>query len=782
MLSLVVRSLTANGRLPVGLITPIFCSTSKYSRQCITRLCFSCRTMATGGDGSESGPKHENRLAKEKSPYLLQHALNPVDWYPWGQEAFDKAKAENKLIFLSVGYSTCHWCHVMERESFENAETGRIMNEHFVCIKVDREERPDVDKMYMTFIQATQGGGGWPMSVWLTPDLKPVIGGTYFPPKDHFGRPGFPTILTRIAKMWVEKQEQLNSQGTMIIDALMQSSAVKKTGSESLPGRETQDMCYSQLEQSYDEQYGGFGQAPKFPQPVNFNALFHIYASEPNTERGKKCMDMALHTLKMMAKGGMHDHISQGFHRYSTDRYWHVPHFEKMLYDQGQLAVSYANAYQISKDDLYADIANDILTYVSRDLSDKNGGFYSAEDADSFPTENSEQRKEGAFCVWTDKDIKYLLSDNVPGNDSVKLSDVFIKHYGVSQSGNVSFEHDPHGELQNQNVLIIRGEIEDTASVCKVDVTTARDALTKCRDILYRERQKRPKPHLDNKMITAWNGLMMSGFAKAGQLLPSSNYTQRALEAANFIKTYMYDAATGCLLRSCYAGQSGDVTQIATPINGFVDDYAFLIRGLLDLYEACYDDAWLEWAAQLQHKQDELFLDTEGAAYFTVTDGDQNILVRMKEDQDGAEPSGNSVSAMNLLRLSNYLDNKDLYDKAVALLTVFGDRLRKIPMALPEMVCASMYQQSSPKQIIIRGERDAEDTKQLLECVHSFYIPNKILILADGNTDSYLYKTLELLPTLDKVEGKATAYVCENYACKLPVTTLEELEKLLADQ
>uniref|UniRef100_A0ABM0LYJ4 Spermatogenesis-associated protein 20-like n=1 Tax=Saccoglossus kowalevskii TaxID=10224 RepID=A0ABM0LYJ4_SACKO len=387
-----------------------------------------------------------------------------------------------------------------------------------------------------------------------------------------------------------------------------------------------------------------------------------------------------------------------GFHRYSTDRYWHVPHFEKMLYDQGQLTVSYLDAYQITHDRTFADIANNILQYVSRDLQCKSGGFYSAEDADSFPHECSEQKKEGAFCVWTCSEVEKALSEYIEGSESIKLSDVFCQHYGVSSGGNVGFEHDPHGELKDQNVLMVRGTIEDTAKKYKLNMKTTQDALKKCREILFVERQKRPRPHLDNKMITAWNGLMISGFARAGQVLHNAEYTESALKAANFIRTYMYNVDTGCLLRSSYVDEGGDVSQICPPINGFLDDYAALIRGLLDLYEACYDDTWLEWAEQLQQKQDDLFWDSENAGYFTVADNDPSILLRIKEDQDGAEPSPNSISVMNLFRLSNYLNNEEWYKKAVDLLQVFSERLEKIPLALPEMVCAIMYNVGAPKQ------------------------------------------------------------------------------------
>ncbi|XP_071796859.1 spermatogenesis-associated protein 20-like [Asterias amurensis] len=737
---------------------------------------FIIRTMATGS----SDVSHKNRLANEKSPYLLQHASNPVDWYPWGPEAFEKAKKENKLIFLSVGYSTCHWCHVMERETFESTEIGSLMNEHMVCIKVDREERPDVDRVYMTFVQASSGGGGWPMSVWLTPDLKPIVGGTYFPPADRYGRPGFATIVKSIYSQWSKDPERMMQQADKILQALQKATTTKALSDAGpLAMASSVSLCYRQLAQSFEPQYGGFGAAPKFPQPVNFNFMFRMYSNKPESKDSKEGLEMCLKTLRFMAKGGMYDHIAQGFHRYSTDDFWHVPHFEKMLYDQGQLAVSYLDAYQITKDEFFADVARSILQYVSRDLSNKTGGFFSAEDADSLPTADAKDKKEGAFCVWEEDEIRNLLVDKIEGSDSVTLADVFCKHYNVRKEGNVNFEQDPHRELLHKNVLIVRGSLGVTAKFFKLDETSTERALSKAREILYKERLKRPKPHLDDKVLTSWNGLMISGFARGGQVLGDASYTARGIQAATFIKEHLYNDQKGCLIRSCYTDKQGEVTQISEPIEGFVDDYSDLIRGLLDLYETCYDQSWLDWASSLQSKQDELFWDAEHGGYFGASSKDPSIKLRLKEDQDGAEPSANSVSALNLLRLSQFTGNKDWEARFDQLISVFTERLSKIPVALPEMVSALVFKQSTPKQIIIRGQPEAEDTKALLRCVHSRFLPNKILILNDGNNASFLSSKLSLLSSLAMVDGKATAYVCENFQCQLPVTSVAELEKVL---
>ncbi|CAG2215539.1 Spermatogenesis-associated protein 20,Uncharacterized protein B0495.5 [Mytilus edulis] len=591
---------------------------------------------------SDSG-KFRNRLANEKSPYLLQHASNPVNWYPWGKEAFTKAQEENKPIFLSVGYSTCHWCHVMERESFENEEVGKILNDDFVCIKVDREERPDVDKVYMTFVQvivdvtfdkvymtfvqvivdvtfdkvymtfvqvivdvtfdkvymtfvqvivdvtfdkvymtfvqATHGSGGWPMSVWLTPDLKPIVGGTYFPPDDrYYGRPGFKSILKKIAQQWEEKRELIDHQGTAILDALMNGTLLAGQADLGCPGRESVSKCYDMLQTSYDEELGGFGKAPKFPQPVNFNFLFHLYATEPTSDVGKTALEMSLQTLRFMARGGINDHVSKGFHRYSTDTMWHVPHFEKMLYDQGQLLVAYATAYQITKDEMFADVTRDIVEYVTRDLQSAEGGFYSAEDADSYPIDGASEKKEGAFCVWTYEEIQSLLTEPVEDKPDTKMADIFCFHYDIKEDGNVDPMQDPHDELKNQNVLIVKGSVGQTADKFTIGVDKTKQILEQCRQVLYENRLKRPKPHLDTKILSAWNGLVISGLAKAGSVLPNKDFVAKAENAASFIQKYLYKVDDNVLLRSCYT-EGKDVVQ------GCYTEGKDVVQGLVYLYK-----------------------------------------------------------------------------------------------------------------------------------------------------------------------------------------------------
>jgi uncharacterized protein YyaL (SSP411 family) len=712
-----------------------------------------------------------NRLAREKSPYLLQHAHNPVDWFPWGAEAFEKARRENKPIFLSVGYSTCHWCHVMERESFENEEIAKILNAHFVAIKLDREERPDVDRVYMTFVQATTGGGGWPMSVFLTPDLKPFFGGTYFPPEDKWGRPGFKTVLARIHELWQRDREKLARSGDELVKRLQEMTAVG--GAQGRPDATVLDTAFKQFASIYEPSYGGFGGAPKFPRPSVLHFLMRYYARTGKRE----ALEMTVHTLRKMADGGMHDHLGGGFARYSVDNEWHVPHFEKMLYDQAQLACAYLEAYQLTHDPSFADTARDILDYVLRDMTGKDGQFFSAEDADS-PLPNAPSEKgEGAFYVWEQKEIVPAL-----GEDAVA---VFIFYYGVKAGGNVA--SDPHGELTNKNVLIVSATIDETAKKFGKSADEIRAMLDQSRKKLFEVRANRPRPHLDDKTLTAWNGLMISALARAsvvlgasatnapnrgGDAAPTSKYRDAAVRAALFIEQNLCDKKTGRLLRRYRDGESA--------IAGYADDYAFYIQGLIDLYEATFDVRWLSRAIELQRKQNELFWDGEHGGFFTTDGSDATVLLRMKEDYDGAEPSPNSVSVLNLLRLAQMTDNAEFRAFAEKTLAAFGSNLQQSPSALPQMLCALDFALAKPKQIVVAGKPDADDTRAMLRAVHSQFLPNKILLFADGGEGQKLLS--QFLPFVEGVtmkDGKATAYVCEDYACKLPTNEVEELRAQL---
>ena len=728
---------------------------------------------------------HTNRLAGEKSPYLLQHAHNPVDWYPWGEEAFAKARRENKPIFLSVGYSTCHWCHVMAHESFENEEVAAIMNREFVNIKVDREERPDVDRVYMTFVQATTGGGGWPMSVWLTPDLKPFVGGTYFPPEDRYGQPGFKKVLERIATAWKENHDKIVEQGGQIVAALRDSQTRPRDENKIDPG--IFDAAYQQLDRSYDPKEGGFGSAPKFPRPVTLNFLMRCYARDPKSEAGKHAFEMALFTLHKMAAGGMHDHIGGGFHRYSVDRYWHVPHFEKMLYDQAQLAVVYLDAFQILSDPHlnplpgqgeadakapvrveFESVARDILNYVARDTTSKEGGFFSAEDADSpivarIGDPGHRKTAEGAFYIWTKKEIEEALGD---------AAEVFEFHYGVQPHGNAPEGSDPQDEFRGKNILIERHTIAKTAEHFNKSEQEIAKSLAESREKLFAIRAKRPRPHLDDKIIAAWNGLMISAYARGAQVLDEPRYLEIATRAAKFFRTNLYEEKSKMLYRN-YRGGRGD-------IEGFADDYAFVIQGLLDLYGASFDIEWLKLAAQLQETQDHLFFDEKNGGYFSTSGKDESVFLRMKDDNDGAEPAASSVSALNLLRLSQLRDDQRMAEQVRKTIDAFATTLSHFPSAMPQMLVALDNSLTKPRQIVIAGKKDAPETKALLREVHRHFLPKTILVLADGaEGQKFLGEKNEAIRAMSLVEGKPAAYVCENFTCKAPVTDPKALPELL---
>jgi uncharacterized protein YyaL (SSP411 family) len=729
----------------------------------LTWLVTSTHTVA---EPTPAPSEHTNRLAHEKSPYLLQHAHNPVDWYPWGEDAFAKARRENQPIFLSVGYSTCHWCHVMAHESFESEEVAAVMNREFVNIKVDREERPDVDRVYMTFVQATTGGGGWPMSVWLTPDLKPFVGGTYFPPEDRYGQPGFKKVLERIAAAWKDNHDKIIEQGGKIVAALRESQSTPEAEGKIDAG--ILEAAYRQIERSYDPKEGGFGSSPKFPRPVTLNFLSRFYTRDPKSESGKQALEMALFTLRKMAAGGMHDHLGGGFHRYSVDRYWHVPHFEKMLYDQAQLAVAYLDAFQIRQDRRFESVARDILDYVARDMTSKEGGYFSAEDADSPAVAvggdpGHAKNTEGAFYVWTKKEIDAALGD---------AAEIFDFHYGVQPHGNAPEGSDPQDEFRGKNILIERHTTAETAKQFKKSDDEVRQSLDRSREKLLAIRAKRPRPHLDDKIIVAWNGLMISAYARAAQALDEPRYLEAATRAAKFLRANLYDEKSKLLFRNYRDGRSA--------VEGFADDYAFVVQGLLDLYEASFDVEWLKFARQLQETQDRLFLDAKNGGYFTTSGKDASVLLRMKDDNDSAEPAASSVAALNLLRLSQFYDDKQLEDGARKTIDAFGPTLSHFASAMPQMLVALDFSSSKPRQIVIAGEKDAPGTKALVTEVRRHFLPKTVLLLADGaEGQEYLGERNEAIRAMSMVDGKSAAYVCENFTCKTPVTDSNQLADLL---
>ena len=653
-----------------------------------------------------------NHLAHEKSPYLLQHAQNPVDWYPWGEEAFLRARRENKPVFLSIGYSTCHWCHVMAHESFEDPETAAVMNRDFINIKVDREERPDVDRVYMTFVQATTGGGGWPMSVWLTPGLEPFVGGTYFPPEDRYGQPAFKNVLQKIAAAWQQDHEKITAQGSKIVEALRDAQSNQHRQPNEVDAGAMQ-AAFEQFSSNYDATEGGFGNAPKFPHPVTLNFLSRFYARQPKSDDGQRALEMHRFTLQKMAAGGMHDHLGGGFHRYSVDRSWHVPHFEKMLYDQAQLANAYLDGFLITHDPEFEEVTRDILEYVGRDMTSKSGGFFSAEDADSLEVapssgvgasaERGEKHsvKEGAFYVWSKGEIDAALGH---------AAEIFDFHYGVEPTGNAPAGSDPHGEFSGKNILIQRHSVDETAAHFKREAQEIRELLAASRKQLLALRAKRPRPHLDDKIIAGWNGLMISAYARAAAILQEDRFLQAATRAAEFVRRDLYDKKTKKLYRSFREGRSA--------IEGFADDYAFVIQGLLDLYEASFDVAWLKFAEELQETQDQLFLDPNGG-YFSTSGADKNVVLRMKDENDGAEPAPSSVAALNLLRLGQIRDRKEWREQGARTIAAFHSILSRFPSAMPQMLVTLDFHLSKPRQIVIAGVTRKPKTRKScsLRCI-----------------------------------------------------------------
>jgi uncharacterized protein YyaL (SSP411 family) len=719
-------------------------------------------------------PAFNNHLATEKSPYLLQHAHNPVDWYPWGEEAFAKAKRENKPIFLSIGYSTCHWCHVMERESFEDPAIAKLLNDSFVAIKVDREERPDVDSTFMTFVQTSTGSGGWPMTVFATPDLKPFLGGTYFPPKDRDGQPGLNTILPMIADAWKNHRTEVIAQAGEITGRLQASASaadIKPDVDQESLGKPTLENGFTALAARFDATHGGFGtQGPKFPQPVDLNFLTRVAAGNGLTsDAGKKALDMDLATLRAMAAGGIHDHLGGGFHRYSTDPRWHVPHFEKMLSDQAQLAVAYLDAYQLTGDEAFATVARETLDYVRRDLSDPaTGAFFSAEDADSQTTANRPERVEGAFYVWTKAEI-----DSALGPEDAKFFDA---SYHIEAKGNVKPASDARGELAGQNVLDASGSIPADLAV-RFHLTAAEYAqrLASARARLLARRNERPHPRRDDKTITAWNGLAISAFARAASALDEPAYLETARRAAAFLEAHLYDAGTGRLLRFYRQGPGSSA--------GFADDYAFLIQGLLDLYEADFDTGHLSWAHNLQQMQNRLFWDDNTGGYFDTAPGqDPHVFLRNKTGEDNAEPSANSVTALNLARLGQLFEDDAALQQSRHTIEAFAPLLRQAPLTAPQMLVALDFQLRPVRQVVIAGRPDADDTRSMLKMVHHSFLPDSLVIVADGGQgQAFFGERLQALITIHPLEnGKATAYVCQNFACQMPTTDPAVLQDLLA--
>ena len=711
-----------------------------------------------------------NALAFEKSPYLLQHAANPVNWLPWGEAAFARARTEEKPIFLSIGYATCHWCHVMAHESFEDEAAAALLNEHFVAIKVDREERPDVDKVYMAYVQALTGHGGWPLSAWLTPELKPFFGGTYFSPHDRPGRAGFATLLRAIARGWREERPKLIEESERVLRELREKAEGRKPIAERAAEADLAEAAGEAFEkgfqffyETFDADCGGFGGAPKFPRASNLAFLFRCAAQQGVTsELGVAALEMAGHTLRNMSQGGIHDHVGGGYHRYAVDPAWAVPHFEKMLYDQAQIALNALEMKQASGDERYAWMARDIFAYVAERLTGTDGGFFSAEDADSLVDATGRDAqataKEGAFYGWDQTEIVAVL-----GGDA----EFFGGHFGVKAEGNVPAEIDPQGELKGKNVLRQVRSLAESARLAGLTTEQASNRLQAALEKLKAVRAARPRPLLDDKVITAWNGLMISALARGAQVLGEERYLAAALRAAEFVARELYDETREVLYRSWRGGCSAS--------EGFAEDYACFVQGLLDLYEATFDLRWLRWAERLQATMDRLFWDEAEGGYFSSAAGAWDIVVRLKEDYDGAEPAPSSVAAMNLFRLGALIGDQSAQAnyrrRGVATVAALRAQWTCSPQGLPQLLCALELAFLPPRHVVLAGEPAAEDFRALAAVVHEKLGPRRTLVRADA--------TLPWTTPMEPLAGRAAAYVCEDYTCQLPVVEPAELRRVL---
>jgi uncharacterized protein YyaL (SSP411 family) len=707
-----------------------------------------------------------NRLAGERSPYLLQHAGNPVDWYPWGAEAFDRARTEDKPIFLSVGYSTCHWCHVMEHESFENREIAELLNRDFVSIKVDREERPDVDRVYMSFVQATTGSGGWPMTVFLTPALKPFFGGTYFPPASRWGRPGFADLLGELARVWKHDRPRVEqAAGELLARLELVTNTGRRDRAEAALGdSEALDVAVEQFQMAFDRRHGGFGDAPKFPRPSELLFLLREHARRTAGGTGAQApLLMVTETLRAMALGGMRDHIGGGFHRYSVDAEWRVPHFEKMLYDQAQLVLAYLETAQATGEDFYSMVAEDTLDYVMRDLTDPGGGFYSAEDADSVPPEQAgipnAHKSEGAFYIWSDEEIGSLLGDDAA---------IARRRFGIEPPGNAP--HDPQGEFRGRNLLYVSQSVDEVAQRSGQTVEHVMAALGRVRDRLFAARASRPRPHLDDKILTAWNGLMIAAFARAARVLPdaaaAARYLGAARNAATFLRNTLWRAEENRLLRRYRDGEAA--------IDAYAEDYAYLIFGLLELFQADGDPLWLDWAVTLQQRQDALFWDDEQGGWFSTTGADPTILLRLKEDSDGAEPAASSISVLNLITM-NHVGVSNAA-KAERTLARYGPRIGAAARVLPMMLAGLSSWHAEHTQVVIVGGPDETGTRALKSAASRQYRPFAAMIpIVPGSWQQAVAAHMPFVGGMSARESRPTAYVCRNFTCREPVTTPEAL-------
>jgi uncharacterized protein len=677
-----------------------------------------------------------NRLINEKSPYLLQHADNPVDWYPWGDEAFEKARKEDKPILLSIGYSTCHWCHVMEHESFEDPEVARLMNETFVSIKVDREERPDIDNIYMTVCQMiSKGNCGWPLNIIMTPENKPFFAATYIPKEARFGRAGMLDLMKSANQITSALQQGLGSSVQLKGEELDESSLEK---------------AYDQLAGNFDSSNGGLGTAPKFPTPHNYLFLLRYWKRSGN----ENALAMVEKTLQSMRLGGIYDHVGFGFHRYSTDPNWFVPHFEKMLYDQAMLAMAYIEAYQATGKKDYEQTAREIFTYVLRDMTDPGGGFYSAEDADS-------EGEEGKFYLWSEKEVKQIL-----GKDDAEF---FIKVFNIDEEGN--FGEEATGRKTGDNILHLKKPVAEVALSLNISQEELNKKIQVAREKLFKVREKRVHPHKDDKVLTDWNGLMIAALAKGAQAFNEPEYSVAAGHAVDFILKNLRDK-NGDLLHRYRDGDSG--------IRANVTDYAFLVWGLTELYEATFDVNYLKTALELNAELIKNFWDEDNGGFYFTSNDVEELIVRQKEINDGAIPSGNSVAMLNLIRLGRITANSDLERKAARIGEVFSKVIKQYPSAFTQLLVALDFGIGPSYEVVIAGDSNAADTGFMLEALRKQFLPNKVVLFrASEKNASDISRFAEYAKNHISLNGKATAYVCLNYKCQLPTTDVGKMLELL---
>ncbi|HEX5022695.1 MAG TPA: thioredoxin domain-containing protein [Candidatus Binatia bacterium] len=681
-------------------------------------------------------PKHTNRLSRETSPYLLQHAHNPVDWYPWGEEAFQKAKSENKPILLSIGYSACHWCHVMEHESFENEQIAALMNELFVNIKVDREERPDLDEIYMNAVQMLTGRGGWPMTMFLTPDRKPFYGGTYFPPEDRQGMPGFPRILTAVSQAYRERSQDVEKSVSEILTALQRMTQSQETSKNVSPSILADGA--EQVARAYDADNGGLGQAPKFPNAGVYELFLRYYFHSKN----ERFLGMGVHTLTKMAQGGIYDHLGGGFHRYSVDAKWLVPHFEKMLYDNAQLVRIYAHAYTIRGEPLFKSVIEETVGYLLREMFHPQGGFYSTQDADS-------EGEEGKFFVWTSDDINRLLGE--------ADGEIFCRMYDVGEPGN----------FDGKSILHPILTVDQASKFFGKEPSEIQALVGNAKRKLFVEREKRIKPFRDEKIITAWNGLMLSGLAEAIKIIDNPAALDAARETVEFIFKKLF--RDDFLLHSYKDGQAKQL--------GFLDDYAFLGVGLLDLYEVVFERSYLDRTIQLTDIMLREFWDERDGGFFFTGKSHEQLISRTKPIFDASIPSGNAMATQLLLRLNHFTGKNQYRVSAEKILRSYYDAMESQPFGFAHMLCALDLYLEGAKEIVIIGNPAEAGVRELLGEINSIYLPNKIIQTVRPGTP--LSEISPLLQGKTAVDGQPTAYVCENFTCSAPVTSAAELRALL---